>query len=200
MIVGLTGGIGAGKSTVADLFKNLGVPIFSADDIARKILSTDKNLQQAIISKFGNKCLKANNSIDRHALGQIIFADQNSRLWLESIMHPLIAKEFIASANNNPYPYCIVEIPLLIEANMQNKVDRILTVDCPEEQQLKQAIARGRHNESEIKARIANQITRQQRLAASHDIIENIYDLESLQTRVKELHNFYLSLATANNS
>jgi dephospho-CoA kinase len=199
MIIGLTGGMGSGKSTVANLFKNLGVPIFSADDIAREILDTDKTVQQAIVQKFGSKCLKANNTIDRHALGQIIFADQQSRLWLEALLHPLVAREFIANANNSTYPYCIVEIPLLIEAKMQDKVDRILTVDCTEEQQIKQALSRGRHNESEIKARIANQITRKERLAASDDIIENDYELASLQTRVKELHNFYLSLAADKN-
>lgn len=199
MIVGLTGGIGAGKSTVANLFKNIGVPIFSADEIAHKILETDRTIQQAIIKKFGRKCLKANNTIDRNALAQIIFADQDSRIWLEALLHPIVAREYIASANNNTYPYCIVEIPLLIEAKMQDKVDRILTVDCTEEQQLKQALARGHHSESEIKARIANQITNEQRLAASNDVIENIYDLSSLQTRVKELHNLYLSLAAGKN-
>jgi len=199
MIVGLTGGIGAGKSTVANLFKNLGVPIFSADEIVRKILATNKIVQQTIVKKFGSQCLKTNNTIDRHVLGKIIFADQPSRIWLETLLHPIVAREFITSANNITYPYCVVEIPLLIEAGMQNKVDRILTVDCTEEQQLTQALARGHHNESEIKARIANQITREQRLAASNDIIENVYDLASLQTRVKELHNLYLSLAPNQN-
>jgi dephospho-CoA kinase len=195
MIVGLTGGIGAGKSTVANLFKNLGVPIFSADDIVRKILDTDITVKQAIVKKFGKACLKANNKIDRHALGQIIFSEPESRLWLEALLHPLVAREFIANANSSTYPYCIVEIPLLIEAGMQDKVDRILTVDCTEEQQLKQALGRGRHNESEIKARIANQITREQRLAESDDVIENNDDTTYLQSRVAELHKLYLSLA-----
>lgn len=200
MIVGLTGGIGAGKSTVANLFRNHGVPIISADEISHQIINTNKTVQQAIIEKFGDRCLKPDHhTIDKHALGKIIFADQQSRVWLEKLLHPLIAQEFLTEANNITYPYCIIEIPLLIEAGMQNKVDRILTVDCTEEQQLKQALARGRHNKLEIKARIANQISRTQRLAASDDVIENIYDLAYLQTRVNELHNLYLSLATDKN-
>lgn len=199
MLVGLTGGIGAGKSTVANLFKNHGVPIISSDEISHQIINDNKTVQQAIIKKFGKRCLTPDHTIDKRALAKIIFSDQQNRLWLEKLLHPLIEHEFIMRANNSTYPYCIVEIPLLIEAKMQNKVDRILTVDCTEEQQLKQALARGHHSESEVKTRIANQISRTQRLAASDDVIENIYDLAYLQTRVNELHNFYLSLAADKN-
>ncbi len=199
MIVGLTGGIGAGKSTVADLFKRHGVPVFSTDEIAREIITSNKVVQQALVEKFGSQCLKPDNTINRHALAQIIFSDQPSRIWLEALLHPMVADQFTALAKANTHPYCIVEIPLLIEAGMQTKVDRILTVNCNDEQQVKQAVGRGRHSESEIKARIAIQITSVKRLAASDDIIENNYDREYLQTRVNELHTFYLALASDQN-
>lgn len=196
MIVGLTGGIGTGKSTVAKLFVDHGVPVISSDDITHQILNTNQVVQQAIIKKFGNQCLTADLTIDRRILGQIIFTKQQHKAWLEALLHPLIAHEFIAQATSSTYPYCIIEIPLLVEAGMQNLVDRILTVDCPKAQQLKRALARGTHSESEIKTIIANQITRKQRLAATNDIIENISDLAALQQRVEGLHNLYLSLAS----
>lgn len=196
MIVGLTGGIGAGKSTVATLFADHGVPVISCDEIALQIVNTDKAVQQAIIQKFGNGCLTANHTIDRHALRQIIFSNQQHKIWLEKLLHPLIAHELIIRAKNCTFPYCIVEIPLLIEAGMQNLVDRILTVDCSKAQQLKQALARGRHSESEIKAIIASQTTQERRRIAANDIIENTSDLATLRARINELHNLYLSLAT----
>lgn len=195
MIVGLTGGIGTGKSTVCELFKHLGVPIINADTIARNIVDTDKTVLQTIIKKFGNDFLTAEHKLDRRKLKQQIFVVPEDRIWLERFLHPLIAKEIIQQTKKITYPYCIVEIPLLIEANMQNLVDRILTVDCPEDMQLKQAMQRDQHTKEEIKAIIAAQITRAERLNATNDVIENNGDMPTLIKRVEQLHEMYLGLA-----
>lgn len=195
MIVGLTGGIGTGKSTVCAIFKRLGVPIINADTIARDIVDTDKTVLQTIIKKFGHDFLTSDHKLDRKKLKQQIFVVTEDRIWLERFLHPLIAKEIIQQTKNITYPYCIVEIPLLIEANMQNLVDRILTVDCPEDMQLKQAMQRDQHTAEEIKAIIAAQITRAERLNATNDIIENNGDMPTLIKRVEQLHEMYLGLA-----
>ena len=198
MIIGLTGGIGAGKSTVANLFKSYGVPIIDSDEITHQILNNDKVIQQAIVKKFGDQCLNTDNTINRKELRKIIFANQQDKYWLEELLHPIIAKAFIERTKNCHYPYCIIEIPLLVEAGMQDMVDRILTIDCSKEQQLERALSRGKHSELEIKAIIANQITRKQRITESNDIIENTSDLTNLKSHIEELHNLYLSLAAKN--
>lgn len=194
MIVGLTGGIGTGKTTIANIFKHLGVPIIDADEIAHHIVDTDKSVFQAIIKKFGAQFLTANNKIDRRKLKQQVFSIPADRLWLEQLLHPLIEAEILRQAKNITYPYCVVEIPLLIEVGMQDIVDRVLTVDCPNEMQLQRAMARDQNTEAEIRAIIATQITREQRLAATNDVIENIVDMPTLIKRVEQLHHLYLSL------
>lgn len=196
MIVGLTGGIGTGKSTVCGIFKRLGVPIINADDIAHQLVSTDKTVFQAIIQKFGKQFLTADHKIDRGMLRQQIFTIPADRLWLENLLHPMIAKAIVAEAKAFTYPYCIAEIPLLIEANMQDIVDRILTLDCPVEMQLQRAIARKIHTEAEIRAIIAAQIKREHRLATSEDILENTGDMTALTKHIEKLHHQYLSLAS----
>lgn len=192
MIVGLTGGIGSGKSTVANMFKDLGVPIINADAISRHIIDTDAEVLQKIINKFGQQYLTAEQTLDRRKLKKIIFSDPSSRIWLEQVLHPIITKEIARQAANTSTPYCVVEIPLLIEANLQDTVDRILTVDCSEDLQLQRAMQRDQHSATEIKNIIATQITRKQRLAIDTDIIENTSDLTDLKEQVCKLHNLYL--------
>ncbi|HSX20123.1 MAG TPA: dephospho-CoA kinase [Gammaproteobacteria bacterium] len=196
MIVGLTGGIGSGKSTVCALFKHLGVPIISADEIAHHLIDTDKKIFLAIVQKFGHEYLDAGQKLDRHKLRQLIFTNPADKLWLETLLHPLIAKEIVNQAQEVTYPYCIVEIPLLIEAGMQDIVDRILTVDCPVEVQLARAIQRDQYPEAEIRAIIANQITREKRLASTNDVLETNVAMPELIKRVEKLHHVYLSLAS----
>ncbi len=196
MIVGLTGGIGTGKTAVCAIFKHLGVPVINADEIARHIMDTDKGVLQTLVQKFGHGFLDANNKIDRNKLREQIFNNPADKLWLEKFLHPLIGASITEQAKNITYPYCVVEIPLLIEAGMQNLVDRILTMDCPEELQLQRALQRGVHSEEQIKAFISSQVTRERRLAISNDIIENTGDMPTLIKRVEQLHELYLSLAT----
>ncbi len=196
MIVGLTGGIGTGKTTISGIFKHLGVPILNADEIAHHILDTDKAVFQALVQKFGSQFVTANNKIDRHKLRQLIFSIAEDKLWLEKLLHPLIAIEIKRQTQNTTYPYCVVEIPLLIEAGMQDLVDRILTVDCPEDLQIQRALKRNQHSEAEVRAFIATQITRNQRLAVTDDVIENVNDMPNLIKRVEQLHKLYLSLVS----
>lgn len=196
MIVGLTGGIGTGKSTVGEIFKHLGVPVFNADIIARNITNTNKLIQKAIVERFDSSLLDKNNQIDRAKLRTQIFNNPEHKLWLEQLLHPLIEAEIVELAKNTFYPYCVVEIPLLIEANMQHIVDRILTVDCDEELQVQRALKRGVHTEPEIREFIANQITRKKRLDNSDDIVANTEDMPALIKRIQELDKLYLSLSS----
>lgn len=192
MVVGLTGGIGSGKSTVANMFKDLGVPIINADVISHNIVNNDPCVLQQIINKFGKQYLTVEQTLDRRKLKQIIFSDPTSRLWLEQLLHPLIIKEINKQAQNTKAPYCVVEIPLLIEAGLQDTVDRILTVDCTEDLQLQRAMRRDNHSAAEINNIIATQMTRKQRLAINTDIIENTSDLATLMGQVHKLHGLYL--------
>lgn len=196
MIVGVTGGIGTGKSIVCGIFKSLGVPVNDADKIAHSIVETNQAVLQTIAKKFGNQYIGPDNSLNRKKLKQRIFASTKDRLWLEQLLHPLIAEEIILYAKNITYPYCIIEIPLLVEANMQNIVDRILTVDCPIDVQIQRAIQRDNEHADEIKSIIAIQITREERLAITNDVIENTSDIHTLTNKVKQLHQLYLRLST----
>lgn len=196
MIVGLTGGIGTGKSTVCGIFKHLGVPIINADEIAHQLVDSDKSIFQAILQKFGKQFLTPEQKIDRRKLRAQIFTIPADRLWLERLLHPLIGKEIVQQAKTFTYPYCVAEIPLLVEAQMQDIVDRILTLDCPLELQLQRALQRHEHSEPEIRAIIAAQITREKRIAASNDVVENTGDMPSLIKRIEQLHQLYLSLSS----
>ena len=194
MIVGLTGGIGSGKSTVGQIFKDLGVPVIDADVITHNILDNDSTVQQAVHDKLGASYLKTTGKLNKTKIKQQIFADPKSRIWLESLLHPLIKTEIIRQTNNITYLYCVVEIPLLIEAKMQNSVDRILTIDCPTELQLQRTLSRGKHSTNDIKAIINIQTTNKERVAVSDDVITNTEDFSALVNSVRQLHHLYLSM------
>lgn len=196
MIVGLTGGIGSGKSTVGKLFARLGVPVISADEIAHELLKHNHAVYQAVKNRFGEELLDQDNQIDRRKLRNVIFSNPAEKLWLEDLMHPLIKEEIIKHAKNFVYPYCIVEVPLLIEVGWQEMVDRILTIDCAEELQMQRATSRDGNVDPNIAEIIANQITRKERRAASNDVIENSGDMNHLSKRVNDLHQHYIELAT----
>lgn len=196
MIVGLTGGIGSGKSTVGKLFAKLGVPVVSADEIAHELLKHNHAVYQAVKNKFGEQLLDQTQQIDRRRLRNMIFSNPAEKIWLEELMHPLIKREIIQHAKNFVYPYCVVEVPLLIEVGWQELVDRILTIDCDEELQIQRATSRDGKVDPNISEIIANQITRKERRAASNDIIENSGDLNHLSKRVEDIHRHYLELAT----
>lgn len=182
MIVGLTGGIGSGKSTVLNIFNSLNIKVFSADQIAKDIFDNNQPILLKISNKFG--------TTDRAAIREKIFNNPDERKWLENLLHPLIKIE-INNLSKNCKPYCIVEIPLLIEANFSDCVDRVLVVDCPEQMQIQRAMLRDNSSNNSIERIINTQASRRDRLAIADDIIDNSKDIDNLTQQVKKLHATY---------
>jgi dephospho-CoA kinase len=195
--VGLTGGIGSGKSTVSDLFAEMGVPVIDADCIAHEVVQKGKPAYAAIIGLFGNGIVDENGDLNRNYLRQLIFEDKEKRRQLESIIHPLVRNEIDLRSGKAGYPYCIISIPLLFESGRQNSVDRILVIDAPESLQLERASARDGARREDIMKIIDAQTDRRQRVEQADDIITNDRDLAKLRKQVTTLHNKYLAM-TAN--
>ena len=195
LVVGLTGGIGSGKSTVAALFIDYGIEVVNADLLAREVVLPGTDALTQIAKHFGADILNATQQLDRHKLREIIFSDDAQKEWLEKLLHPLIAELIKARINSAISPYCILESPLLLESNQHKMVDRILLVDVSEEIQLARTLSRDQSDSVTIRAIIAAQISREKRRLKADDIIENEFDISVLQTRVAELHKYYTSLA-----
>lgn len=192
--VGLTGGIGAGKSTVSDRFAARGVPVIDTDLIARELVAPGSPALAEIAARFGGGVLTPDGSLDRTKLRREVFSDNDARSELESILHPRIREEVQNRVAGTAYPYCIVVIPLLVETEMTDLVDRILVVDIDPELQLRRAAARD-GNPDQVAAIMRTQATRERRLAAADDVIDNNGDPEHLDRQVELLHRLYLALA-----
>ena len=195
LIIGLTGGIGSGKSTVAHLFANLGVPIIDADIIAREITQPDQPAFAAIIKHFNECLLLPDGTLDRTALRKIIFKQPLERKWLENLLHPLIEHSIKKYIEGLTAPYCITVIPLLLEVSPYTFIDRILVIDAPENLQIERAMTRDSTDKTQIEAIMSTQINRQERLSKAQDIITNDGNLENLLPQVQKLHQFYLKLS-----
>jgi dephospho-CoA kinase len=195
--VGLTGGIGSGKSTVAALFARLGAPVIDTDEIARQSAAPGQPAQQEIVCAFGRDILDASRNIDRQRLRKRVFADPAERAKLEAILHPRIREAVCQKLETLRAPYCIVVVPLLIEAGFTDLVDRILVVDAAEGKQIQRAAARTGMGIPEIRGIMAAQISRAQRLQQADDVIVNNSDMTHLEQEVARLHAHYLSLAAA---
>lgn len=194
--VGLTGGIGSGKSTVADLFANLGVSIIDTDIIAHQITQPDGPAYQAIINTFGDDILCIDNTIDRRKLASIIFHSKDKKKQLEALLHPLIWIIVEQQTSAIQSPYAIVVVPLLFEGKHQSRFHSTLVVNCTEEMQISRVKQRDhQRNTSDIKAIINNQINSEDRIKLADQIINNIDNLELLKLEVKRLHNYYLDKA-----
>lgn len=193
--IGLTGGIGSGKSTVAGMFAEHGVPVIDADDIARELVVPHQPAYGKIIEAFGRAIVDGDGNIDRARLRQQVFDDPGLRRDLEAILHPRVREEIECRSEGLDAPYCVIVIPLLIEAEQRDLVDRVLVVDIEEEQQVLRVSARSELSEDEIRKIIAAQIDRDARLRYADDVILNDSDLESLKAKVDQLHKRYLSLA-----
>lgn len=189
--VGLTGGIGSGKSTVAKLFAALGIPIIDADIIAKEVISTPPT-EEALIKKFGTKILRNDQTIDRKSLQTLIFKDLEARKWLETLLHPLIAASIQAQIQQLSAPYVLVIIPLLVETGAFHLIDRVLVIDTTLSNQLHRAMERDSLSEETVEGIIEAQATREQRLSIADDIITNNSDVENLASQVMTLHQRYL--------
>jgi len=193
--IGLTGGIASGKSTIVQLFSQIGVPVIDADVIAHDLVQSGKPALLEIAYTFGQKILQKDGQLDRHYLRHIIFSDNTAKQKLEQILHPKIRQELEHRTQSINSAYCILCIPLLIEANMVDLVDRVLVVDINKAEQIKRLQQRDNSSETEIKAIIASQCSAESRLAIADDIINNDGEQKKLKNLVQTLHNNYLKLA-----
>jgi dephospho-CoA kinase len=193
--IGLTGGIGSGKSTACQYFSELGVPIIDADAIARELTQAGQPVLSRIAEVFGPDILNPNGELDRPYLRQRVFANAELRRQLESILHPLIKQVIQARIAQLTAPYVILAVPLLIESQWTDLVDRVLVIDSPMELQIQRSTQRDTSSESQIRAIIKSQTDRNTRCAAADDIIVNDSDLAKLHEQVTQLHQQYLELA-----
>ncbi|RYY74115.1 MAG: dephospho-CoA kinase [Gammaproteobacteria bacterium] len=194
MIVGLTGGIGSGKSEVSRRFEKLGIDVVDADLVAREVVSLGKPALKKIEEYFGPEILLADQTLNRSILRELIFNDSNKKKWLESLLHPIIRADLIAQLNRSKSPYKILSSPLLLETSQHEIVDRILVVDADESLQLSRAMQRDTNSPDQIKKIMATQMGRLERCSKADDIIKNHGDFNELDIQVKKLHNFYLQL------
>ncbi len=194
-LVGITGGIASGKSTVARLFADLGVTVIDADQLAREAVAAGSDGLAAIVAAFGTTVLDAAGSLDRAAMRRLVFADDQARARLEQIVHPRVRALLAGRVAAADGPYCMVEIPLRVEAGWQGRLERVLVVDVDEAEQVARACARSDLTDREVRAIMRTQATREQRLKAADDIIVNHADREALVVQVRELHEKYLVLA-----
>ncbi len=188
MIIGLTGGIGSGKSTVAQFFRELGVLVIDADQITRQLVQPNQPALKKIVAYFGSHILQDDKTLDRKKLRNIIFEDPNARLWLENLLHPLVKQKIVHTPVSSSIPYIIVEVPLLIEAHFHDVVDRILVIDSPESLQIQRVVQRDNIDAKEIQAIINTQATRATRLAEADDVIFNEGTVEELKKQVEVYH------------
>ncbi|CAD6558891.1 dephospho-CoA kinase [Paraburkholderia metrosideri] len=198
-VVGLTGGIGSGKSTVADLFAAHGVPLVDTDVIAHRISAPHGLAMPLIAAEFGDAFVAPDGSLDRTRMRALVFSDEDARKRLEAITHPLIRAETEREQREAQGPYVIIVVPLLVESgSWKNRANRVLTVDCSVETQIARVMNRNGFTREQVLAIIARQATREARLAAADDVIDNDNaPLELLKTQVDAQHRAYLSLALA---
>lgn len=195
-VVGMTGGIGSGKSTVADAFAALGVPVIDTDIIARELTAPGGVALQAIRAAFGETLMQADGTLDRVALRRRVFADAAARHQLEAILHPAIRQRVEQTLAHLTARYALLVVPLLVETGAYRDVlNRILVVDCPEEIQIARVMSRSGLARDEAKAILAVQAMRAERLAVADDVILNTASIEDLNAKVVDLHQGYLELA-----
>lgn len=193
--VGLTGGIASGKSTVCQLFNNLGIVIIDADIIARELVEVGKPCYQAIVESFGHQVVKEKGVLNRQYLHQLIFSNPTAKQQLEQILHPAIRQQLLEQAKLVQSPYCILAIPLLVEANMVGLVDRVIVIDVNPETQLQRLVTRDGMTPIQAQLIINTQCSRMDRLAIADDVIDNNKSADELVKIVDQLHAKYLKLA-----
>jgi len=198
-VVGLTGGIGSGKTTVANLFAELGAAVVDTDVIAHDLTAARGAAMPEIIQAFGEKVLQEDGSLDRVAMRRLCFSDLSARKRLEAILHPMIRSESVARCQRADYaPYVLLVVPLLIESGVyRERVNRILVVDCDEQLQVSRVMERSGLGVEEVRDIMATQASRAERLAAANDVVTNTGALDELQAQILTLHRCYVEMARA---
>lgn len=196
-VVGLTGGIGSGKSAASARFEALGINVVDADQAARTVVQPGQPALALIAEHFGAGILDAGGALDRAQLRQKIFADPAERQWLEALLHPRITIEIFRALQAVTSPYALLVSPLLLEAKQDTLSNRVVVVDVEEATQLTRTMSRDANSEPQVRAIMAAQIGRAERLARAQDVIRNEGSLEDLQRQVDALHERYLQLAAA---
>ncbi|MEB7600039.1 dephospho-CoA kinase [Raoultella terrigena] len=194
--VALTGGIGSGKSTVADAFSYLGVNVIDADVIARQVVEPGTPALLAIAARFGQQMINDDGTLNRRSLRERIFAHAEDKTWLNALLHPLIQQETRRQMQAASSPYVLWVVPLLVENNLVANADRVLVVDVAKETQIARTILRDRVSREHAERILAAQATREQRLAAADDVIENMGPPDAIASDVARLHEKYLMLAS----
>ncbi len=194
-IIGLTGGIGSGKSAVSDRFEALDITVVDADKVARIVVEPGTKALTQIEQHFGAGVIATDGTLDRAQLRELVFADEKERKWLESVTHPAIGEEIRAQIEKSHSLYTIFVSPLLMETQQHELTHRILVVDVPVELQVERTVSRDNNSADQVKAIIAAQISREDRLARADDVICNTKDLAWLDEEVNRLHEKYLHMA-----
>jgi dephospho-CoA kinase len=198
LLIGLTGGIGSGKSAVADAFRSLGVDVIDADEVAHSLSSPDNDGYRAIVAAFGDSVLDADGKLDRAVLRQRAFADPAFRGELEALLHPLIAAHIAEVTTLWRGDYGVIVAPLLLErGNLLRNIQRVLVVDCPEDEQVRRTVRRSGLTPGEVRAIMATQLTRDARLARADDVIDNSGAQAQIAGKVAALAATYRAIATS---
>jgi dephospho-CoA kinase len=192
LVVGITGGIGSGKTAVTRRFEQRGITVVDADLVARLIVEPGTPALAAIATHFGADILQADGALDRAALRSRVFSNDTERHWLEHLTHPLIGQEIIDQINTSRSPYTILSSPLLLDTNQKALVDCVVVVDAPEELQLQRTVQRDSNDEAQVRRIMAAQMSRADRLERADMVIDNSRSLEELDSQVEELHKEFL--------
>jgi len=194
MIIGLTGGIGSGKSAAGIEFEKLGITVIDADEIAQKASLKNSKAYKEIVEYFGASILDNSQNIDRRKLRNIVFNNDEQKKKLEQILHPAIREDISFAISNSKSPYTIIMVPLIYETNSKDNYNRILVIDCDEDIQISRAVSRDGASEEDIKKIINSQATKKERLSIADDVINNNSSIEKLSEKVLHLHKNYLEL------
>ena len=194
MIIGLTGGIGSGKSVVGNFFTELGIDVIDADLISRNILDTNKKARKLFVKSFGNEFIDKKGNVNREQLRTTIFDDKEKKMSLESIIHPLVREEIINFTEQSKSIYKIVMVPLIYETHSSNFYEKIIVIDCDEQEQIERASKRDGKSEENILSIIKTQASRNERNSIADFIILNDSSIEDLRLKVIQIHQKLLGI------
>ncbi|WP_429234009.1 dephospho-CoA kinase [Aeromonas salmonicida] len=196
-IVAITGGIGSGKTTIANQFAELGIDIVDADVIAREVVEPGTPALAAIAAQFGPEMLDPQGRLDRRRLRERVFSDPDAKAWLNGLLHPLIRQEMLRQCANARSPYCLLVVPLLIENRLTQLANRVLVIDVDEATQIERTCRRDGVSRAQAEAILAAQASRAERLAAADDVLDNQNDVaETIKRRILALHETYMAFAS----